>query len=548
MFKNTVRYALFGIGFGLCFPVVSIIIDITVFNEMQLSMDTIVIIHRNNPMHYIIDSAPLFLGIAFGFSGRNLDKYDRLNIMLKDRIKQQTMSIVEQKDEIEQKNRDLYLKYQEVVLTEEEVRESQEELLQTFDQLNEYKDELEKKVLDRTKELSDNMVKLKTTARDLKIAKKQAERANEAKSQFMANMSHEIRSPLNAIVGFAQLLELRMSKENIHPDLVGYINNVKISGKNLSELINNILDLSKIEAGKMELSMEAINIKQLFKNIYHINKERASSKEIKFSYDLSEDLPDFVETDRTKVNQILMNVVSNAIKFTPREKKVKIHADAKDQKWLIFKIMDEGIGISEDKQKIIFNPFEQADNTITREFGGTGLGLAITKKMVELLSGSITLKSVENEGAEFTIKIPLHPVSAIAVSQNIDLASVHFAKDHKILLVEDNLMNQNMMKKLLQEFNLHVDLASNGTEAIDMAVQMSPDLILMDMHMPQMDGTEATKAIRQINTLKKIPIIAISADAFEEKQKAALKIGVNDYLTKPIDLNKLIDTLQKYLK
>ncbi len=407
---------------------------------------------------------------------------------------------------------------------------------------------LENKVAERTQALEKEIEQRKQLAIELQIAKENADKSNQAKAEFLANMSHEIRSPLNAIVGFTQLMLLQSKETSLSEVFSYYLENIKISGENLSDLINNILDLSKIEAGKIEVVYEVLSLRQLFQGIYHINKSIASEKGIKFSYYFDSQVPNTVETDRTKLNQILMNLVSNALKFTPQGKNVYLRA-YKEQEFTVFQVIDEGVGIPAHRLEAIFKPFEQADNSITRRFGGTGLGLAITKKMVEMLNGSIEVTSTEGKGSTFTVKLSLKPVeNQHTFKRDFQFDYAYFSKDNVVLLVEDNPLNQQIIKDFLHHFDLDLHIVEDGKKAIEQAKKLQPHLILMDLHMPEMDGLQATQILRSLPELAQTPIAAISADAFIEQQEKAFAKGINYYLTKPIDLRKLFDILTQCLK
>ncbi len=389
---------------------------------------------------------------------------------------------------------------------------------------------------------------LQVKTKQLEVAKTKAEAASVAKSQFLANMSHEIRSPLNAIVGFSQILLKEAGDIGLRQNFMKNLNNIKISGSNLSEIINNVLDISKIEAGKMELSPEILKLEPIFKSIYHINKSKAQEKDIHFTYEFDSALPTYIETDRTKLNQILMNLVTNSIKFTDRNDSVSMYAK-KDGDHIRFEVTDEGIGIPQEKLETIFKPFEQVDSTTTKRFGGTGLGLAISKQMVELMGGRIWVESKYGEGSTFAFTIPLvEAATSIEEVEEKDIWEINFSPDNVVLVAEDNKMNQELMTDLFEQLHLNFNLAENGEEAVNKTMELKPDIILMDMHMPKMDGLEATKKIKELEEFKDVPIVAVSADGLIEQQQRAMKAGIVEYVTKPVDFNKLLPILAKYLK
>lgn len=421
--------------------------------------------------------------------------------------------------------------------------------------LMETRQELENQVIERTKDLANVNKSLlkeiedhKVTEVQLVAAHQRAEEESLAKSRFLANMSHEIRTPLNAIVGLSELLLDETQEELEDGKRQHYLENIYRSGHHLSQVINQILDLSKIEAGKMDLSMEVVRLPVLVRDVFEVCFQQAQAKGVKLSYRYSDELPEWIQTDHTALRRILLNLVGNAIKFTKEHKRVDLEVSFSEAE-LIFNVKDQGIGISLARREAIFNAFEQADNTTTREFGGTGLGLAISQKLTQLLGGQIHLSSEEGKGSCFTVTLPLKicdpPVAGGAPK---DDSAIRFDPNCVVLVAEDNITNMFVLRALLARVGLSVHHAENGQEAVVMAKELVPDLILMDMHMPVMDGLQATKQIRLQEGTETIPVVAITADAFKEKKAFALSHGLDDYLVKPINFPELVQVLSRFLK
>ena len=361
------------------------------------------------------------------------------------------------------------------------------------------------------------------------------EKLSKIKSEFLANMSHEIRTPLNAILGFIKIM-----KEEDDGKFEKYLNIIDSSSQTLLTIINDILDLSKIESGKMKIEKINFSSEELYHTI-ELFEEKADEKNIDYKVKFI-NIPEYLYSDVHRLKQILSNLISNAIKFTPENKKIEIVLEYNDNK-LYVNVKDEGIGIPQDKLENIFKPFSQADNSTTRKYGGTGLGLTISHKLVEMLGGELKVKSKVGKGSEFYFTIPIKKGKKLEtkISNNHNIP-----KGIQLLIVEDNIANQMFMKVILNKLNINFDIANNGLEAIDKYKSNKYDLILMDVNMPIMNGIEATKEIRK--TDKNIPIIALTASALEGDKEKFLNAGMNDYLSKPLDIEKLKVVLEKYGK
>lgn len=361
-----------------------------------------------------------------------------------------------------------------------------------------------------------------------------AEHAARAKSEFLAMMSHEIRTPLNGIIGTAQVIQMAECLDDEQRELVEVI---KRSGDSLLVIINDILDFSKIEAGRLELDPQPVPIRSEIQNLTALYAATADANSLKLMIDLDHALPSTVVVDWTRLRQVISNLLSNAIKFT-HAGSVSLQVRWEASEKLSVAVVDSGIGISTEGLDRIFKPFSQVDSSTARKYGGTGLGLVICSRLVELMGGIITVESTPNQGSTFSFSIPVKKGLPASVESNAD-ASVYVTNDLKILVAEDNKINQLVVLKMLKKFGYQADIAENGLEAVAMAEQGSYDLIFMDMQMPEMDGIEATKGIRALNLFKNPRIIGLTANAYETDRQLCLEAGMDDFLTKPIQREAL---------
>ncbi len=421
-------------------------------------------------------------------------------------------------------------------------------------------DELELRVIKRTEELRDTNQKLiseietrKLTEEELIKAKEEAESANKAKSSFLAKVSHELRTPLNGIIGITSIL----LTDRITDKQKKFLEMVKSSADGLLDIINDILDFSKIEAGKLKLSEANFNLYKMIDQIIELYKHSAISKNLSLDYDISSSVPETLFGDAGRIRQVLLNLISNALKFTDRGYiKVRIDLDSlvDDTVILQFSVTDTGIGISENKLDMLFKSFSQVDDSFTRKYGGTGLGLAISKEIVEMMEGNIWVESHYNVGSTFfftsklkipnTADIPIIEVPKIKpVNHNILKLNLN------ILIAEDSLINQEVLKQKFNNPNWTVKAVANGLSALDSFKNGDYDLILMDIQMPEMDGLEATKLIREYeeaNNIDPIIIIGLTANAFEDQKNEALQMGMNDYVCKPFKFDELFKKIADF--
>lgn len=377
---------------------------------------------------------------------------------------------------------------------------------------------------------------------------KAAEEAAQAKSEFLANMSHEIRTPMNAIMGFSELLfyTIKDSKS------LSYLKSIKVAGNSLLRLINDILDLSKIEADKLDIHLEDVNIINMFRDIEEIFHIKIMEKKLHFSKEIDSHIPHFIVFDEARLRQILLNLVGNAVKFTEKGFiKLKAIYEKVDLRHinLTISVLDSGIGFPNDQIDIIFEAFRQQNGQINRKYGGTGLGLSITKRLVEMMNGKLYAESTVGKGSEFKIIFENVEVSANIVedeiSDIIDIETLVFAK-HNVLVVDDIESNRVLLKELLVKVGLEVIEASKGEQAISLARKLLPKIIFMDIRMPGIDGYETTKILKSHERTKDIPIIALTASVTNDSIKNRMNI-FDDYILKPFNMKALLGTLKEYI-
>jgi len=384
----------------------------------------------------------------------------------------------------------------------------------------------------------------KRVEEEMHRSKQLAEESAKSKEDFVANMSHELRTPLGAILGFAELLK----KTKLNTEQREYLEAIQGSGNNLLGIINDILDLSKLDAGRLTTEDVPFSLPELMHSLQIMFAVKAAEKGLDFKVYTSPSITYHLSGDSMRLTQILVNLIGNAIKFTHKGK-VTVFCDVQQEDkhtiWLDFSIADTGIGVPKEKVEKIFERFSQADTDTTRKYGGTGLGLSITRQLIELLDGSISMQSVEGKGTTFSFSLPFKKVSGQPFLSEVTESTFDLDTSKTVLVVEDNFMNQKLTSIILQNNGLPYHLAENGQEAIEFLKSKQADVILMDLQMPVMDGYQATCAIRDELKLA-TPIIAMTAHALAGEKEKCFQLGVNDYLPKPFTERELLQKLAQW--
>ncbi|MDP4143823.1 MAG: response regulator [Bacillota bacterium] len=491
-----------------------------------------------------------------------------------------------QQEELRRANSELKEQAKVLRLSEEKLQVQQEELRVSNEELE-----------DKARILEEQKKEIANKAKELEIA-------NKYKSEFLANMSHELRTPLNSIIVLSQILADKTDNSPLTEKQLEFARTIHSSGKELLELINDVLDLSKVESGKLDIVFETVRLRDVLESLDKQFRQIAVNKGLEFYTYIEEIVPEIIITDGYRLQQILKNLLSNAFKFTEKGK-VEINIALTEtenntalniltNRMIKISVSDTGIGIPEDKHKVIFEAFQQVNGSISRKYGGTGLGLSISSQLINKLGGKITINSREDKGSIFTVFILEKPISDNNMNstnnsqankkfdlekeyeelgkrpqdskKNMIAANKNFIKPdinkinvenkqkksmlngRKILVVDDDMRNVFAISSLLEENGVKLVISRNGREAIEKLKQNADtDLVLMDVMMPEMDGYTAMKEIRREEIYKKLPIIALTAKGMIEDKSKCIEAGANDYLTKPVDVNKLISLLKVWL-
>jgi len=480
---------------------------------------------------------------AVGFS-RQVKKRKRVSVQLD--ASNQHLRATEQ--QLRAANQQLRATEQQLHATEQQLKAANQQLTAANQQLTASNEQLSM----NQQHIEQLNVELRTSAEQANLMAREATQANEAKSRFLANLSHEIRTPMNAIVGFSDVL----GDEEMTEQQKDYVNLISQSAQHLLELINGMLDFSKMESGKLKTEMSDYSLAELFNSVSSLMLPAAEKKHLNFEIVRSNDLPEHIITDGGRLRQCLINLVGNAIKFTDKGSVTMEVAldDSGEDSFIRFDIEDTGIGIAVEKQEQIFECFEQVDSTASRQYGGAGLGLAVVKQLAELLGGSLSLSSEAGKGSVFSLVIPTNlkvksQPSLEAGGVDIEMSPENLLQARfsgSVLVAEDILTNQLLIQHLLEKMGFEVTMVDDGNKVVQKAMSRNYDLIFMDMQMPNMNGYDATRMLRDksIDT----PIIALTANAMAGDEGKCICAGCDDYLAKPIDRLRLIKKILKYIR
>ena len=476
--NHTLHYALFGALFGCCFPVFSTLIDAYV-QGVGYSLESLLDVQRRQPLHWVIDTAPFFLGLFASLAGRRQDAIALFNVSLE--------------KEVEVRRR-----------AEREMAEAKEAA---------------------------------------EAARGVAEVANRAKSAFLANMSHELRTPLNAIIGYSEIL-LEDAKDMGYGEATADLNRIQNAGRHLLEIISDILDLSKIEAGKMDLHFEELDLGSLLEGVLETAAPLAEKNANKLEFDCEKEVGTLY-TDQTKIRQILLNLLSNACKFT-QNGRVHLRVWRERERGgeeLVCTVADSGIGMTEQEVERLFQPFTQADASTTRKYGGTGLGLAISKRFCQLMGGDISVESAPGVGSVFTMRLPVHHRRDSSVARADGAPREQSGRRYTLLAIDDDATARDLVRRFMEREGYSVHTDASGAQGLDLARKIKPDAITLDVLMPEMDGWSVLAKLKADPELADIPVVMLT---MVDDQQMGYALGANDYMTKPIDRERLATLLRRY--
>jgi len=507
----------------------------------------------------------LFLGTTILLAGRALGRFhvsrlEASNRRLEERLGAQTAALETQRRELAERNKELTGRNRQIQQTRMQLQIQLDELRTTKNRIEEQARQLsaqntemdiQRREVDRQKRLlSKANEALELSSERAERFAEEADRANQAKSRFLANMSHEIRTPMNAILGFTDLLARRVTEA----DMRRWVDHIQTSARSLLTLINDILDLSKVEAGKLDIEPRLADLHQIVHDIGVVFRQKAEEKGIALRTEIDEDVPRMVTLDDHRLRQVLLNLVGNAVKFTSRGHVVlrtRLNAPVSgDAATLRFEVEDTGIGIAVDQLDTVFGAFDQAAGQTAAEYGGTGLGLAISRRLVELMGGDISVRSATGKGSTFQVvlrDVPVGPVSGDVAAQD-DFAANEERPflPARILVADDNARNRELMRAMLEPMGLQVDEVANGVGVLEKLAEHPVDLLLLDAKMPVMNGLETARRIRSARAVAELPIVVISAAVMSE-EVAELRRLADAYLPKPIGRDDLIRTLSRFL-